>query len=197
MASNNLQHNDMVVDALRQAIRAGDAGLKDVPALVEKVLAESCWVKREVHQIRREVEFKDFVDFIQSYPPEGLGTDYPTLQRLCKGTKAEDLLDQAIQGKQGNPTGNNQHKRGNFDNVQDSSAPTGNSRTSALRRLRKDRPDLHAQVLEKKLSPHAAMLQAGFRREPTTVEKMQKLWLKMTPEEKEQFQIWATEQLCG
>jgi hypothetical protein len=29
-----------------------------------------------------------------------------------------------------------------------------------LRKLRKDRPDLHAQVLAKQLSPHAAMVKA-------------------------------------
>lgn len=42
-------------------------------------------------------------------------------------------------------------------------AEPGNSRAYALARLRKDRPDLHAQVLLGELSPHAAMIEAGFR----------------------------------
>jgi hypothetical protein len=36
-----------------------------------------------------------------------------------------------------------------------------------LRRLRKDRPDLHARVLADELSAHAAAVEAGFR--PRTI----------------------------
>lgn len=39
----------------------------------------------------------------------------------------------------------------------------GTSREYALRRLRKDAPKLHARVLSGQMSPHAAMVQAGFR----------------------------------
>jgi len=48
-------------------------------------------------------------------------------------------------------------------------APVGNTRAAALRRLRKDRPDLHKRVLDGELSPHAAMVEAGFRRRTATV----------------------------
>lgn len=48
-------------------------------------------------------------------------------------------------------------------------APTGTSREAGLRRLRKDRPDLHAEVLAGALSTHAAMVKAGFRRRALTV----------------------------
>jgi hypothetical protein len=53
--------------------------------------------------------------------------------------------------------------------------PSGNFRAAFLRRLRKDRPDLHARVLNGALSPYAAMVEAGFRRRgqhrPAVVEK--------------------------
>jgi hypothetical protein len=39
----------------------------------------------------------------------------------------------------------------------------GNSNTYALRKLRKDRPDLHEQVVSGEKSPHAAMVEADFR----------------------------------
>ena len=42
--------------------------------------------------------------------------------------------------------------------------PEGNTAASALRRLRKAAPALHERVLTGDLSPHAAMLEAGFRR---------------------------------
>ena len=41
--------------------------------------------------------------------------------------------------------------------------PDGNSVEYALFRLRKDRPDLYAKVLAGVLTPHRAMLAAGFR----------------------------------
>lgn len=40
--------------------------------------------------------------------------------------------------------------------------PTG-TRAQALRRLRRDAPELHAEVLAGHLTPHAAMLKAGLR----------------------------------
>ena len=43
------------------------------------------------------------------------------------------------------------------------SRPVGTTRAAALRRLRKDRPDIHARVLAGELSPHAGMIEAGFR----------------------------------
>ena len=42
-------------------------------------------------------------------------------------------------------------------------SPVGNTRAYALRRLRKSRPDLHQRVLAGEISPHAAMVAAGFR----------------------------------
>ena len=42
--------------------------------------------------------------------------------------------------------------------------PAGNSRAAFLRRLRKDRPDIHGRVLAGELSPYAGMVEAGFRK---------------------------------
>jgi hypothetical protein len=33
-----------------------------------------------------------------------------------------------------------------------------------MRRLRKDRPDIHARVLAGELTPHAGMIEAGLRK---------------------------------
>ncbi len=69
-----------------------------------------------------------------------------------------DLIDQARQRKHG---GDHMSK---FDNVQLAieQAPTGNRTDAALRRLRKDRPDLPQRVINKELSAHAAMIEAGY-----------------------------------
>jgi len=86
-----------------------------------------------------------------------------------------NLIDQVTQGKPGAPEGN-QNARGEktpLDNIQGCPAPTGTSRDAALRRLRKDRPDLHAKVISGEKTAHRAMVEAGFRQEPTPMELAQ------------------------
>ncbi len=74
-----------------------------------------------------------------------------------------DLIDQATQRRDGNPTGNNQYS-GTVDIINSSTPrPTGTSKQSSLRRLRKDRPDLHQRVINKEVSAHAAMIEAGYQ----------------------------------
>ncbi len=82
------------------------------------------------------------------------------LQRICADdTGVVDLLDIATQGKHAG-NGSNQYASANVDNVHISTRPAGNDRQRALRKLRKDSPALHAEVLAGKLSPHAAMVKA-------------------------------------
>jgi hypothetical protein len=45
-----------------------------------------------------------------------------------------------------------------------SGRPAGNSASAFIRRLRKDRPDIHARVMAGELSPHAGAIAAGFRK---------------------------------
>jgi len=69
--------------------------------------------------------------------------------------------------------------------------PTGRSTEAALRRLRRDRPDIHARVLAGEITANAGMVEAGFRkrtRAQSTLKRME-AW---SPEERRQ--IW--EKLC-
>jgi hypothetical protein len=68
------------------------------------------------------------------------------------------------------------------------SRPAGNSAAAAIRRLRKDRSDIHARVLAGELSPHAGMIEAGFRKKlvrkkqtrvQRTYNRMQQEWTKL------------------
>src|ERR1051326_985692 len=74
------------------------------------------------------------------------------LVKLCQAVRdaeAVDLIDQETVAGPGNPTGANQHGEGNRDSITVSSPEPehGNSEQYALRRLWKDRPDMHARVL--------------------------------------------------
>jgi len=87
------------------------------------------------------VQFSSFSEFVTTPPLEGLGATLDQLRGICRSDpEALDAVDQATQNAEGRP-------EKTFDNVQGFQAPTGNTSAAALRRLRKDRPDLHARVL--------------------------------------------------
>jgi len=79
--------------------------------------------------------------------------DVETLKRICRDdVEALDALDKALQTA--SPYGGDRKSEQiKFDNVkldssnQGDTAPTGNTRDYALRRLRSEQPELHARVL--------------------------------------------------
>jgi len=91
-----------------------------------------------------------------------------------------------------------------FDNntnsdVKEVKAPTGNSEKYAHRKLREDRPDIHQRVLDGELSPHAGMIEAGFRKKRerkkreskkrTPLDHLNKWWAQASPDQQAAF--WA------
>src|SRR5262249_46542334 len=76
--------------------------------------------------------------------------------RAAQKVDAADRLNLRPRGRPGNVYNEK-------SDVHVSKRPSGNSRAAFLRRLRKDRPDIHARVLAGELSPHAGMIEAGFR----------------------------------
>lgn len=163
MSDRELVGRGYVVDSLAGAIRDGEHGLKLVPGLLKRVCGESAWRKRYVEATKSVAEFDTFAGFVAASPPEGLGVDLETLRKLCRDDpEARDIIDRETAGRQG-------QRSDLFDNVQEVPAPTGNTADRALRKLRADAPELHRQVLDGALSPHAAMVAAGFRRKTLTV----------------------------
>ncbi len=56
-----------------------------------------------------------------------------------------------------------------IDNINKVKIPDGTSRQYALRRLRKSAPELHDKVIQGKLSPNKAMIEAGYRKKKVSV----------------------------
>lgn len=169
--SPKLKYNNQIAEATAHALKDGAHGLKALPGLLKIMLnpEKQCWKARYVHQLRDIVRFDSFEEYVKSNPPEGLGSDIKILRRLCADDlEALDALERAVQGKRGGDHGN-QYTCGKDDNVIFATSNKGNSLDYALRRLRKDRPDLHKQVIEKKLSANAAMVKAGLRPKTITV----------------------------
>lgn len=158
----DLKRNALLNDSLGTALRSGDHALGTIPALLKQVLADETW--REFVTKRGEhVEPPRFADFVTTPPLKGLGADADLLYRVAP--ELTDDLDKAFGRKQ-----RSDKIADNVDNVNDSvdlERPTGNKQRQALRKLRKDAPELHADVLAGRLSAHGAMVRAGFR--PKTV----------------------------
>jgi hypothetical protein len=151
------------VAALESAIRYGGSGLTDVPDLVVKVIDGELW--RQFKSPKGQENHPTFEAFVAAPNPGGLGATVDMLKDLCHRRKdVLDRIDEALQ-EQKRPGA----RTDLVDNVHKVERPSGNSESAALRRLRKDRPDLHARVLAGELTAHAAAIEAGFRKRTTTI----------------------------
>lgn len=166
----NPRQRATLVDALSSSIDHGEQSLGLVPGLLCRIIKEHAWQDFQT-KMGKTVHHDSFESFVTARALDGLGTTVQVIYNIVKEDKTTlDLLDQALQRPDGNPSGANQYQEGTVDNVNSSSRPSGNSTSQALRRLRKDRPDLHARVLANELSSHAAMIEAGFRKKAVMVD---------------------------
>ena len=158
----NERERARLVGALSSAITHGEQSLGQVPALLCKVLKEKAWQDFET-PLGKLVHHDRFEAFVMVPPPEGLGAKVEDIGRIINGNReAEDLLDQALQRSAYT------HMDKDSD-VSITERPQGSSSDRALRHLREKRPELHQRVLSGELSPHAAMIEAGFRSRTITV----------------------------
>lgn len=159
--------NAVLVEALGSSLRRTGNGLEAVPGLVKEVLREEAW--REFVTPRGElVRHERFVDFVTTPPTKGLGASVDLIKRLVEpDPEAAGLLERELEEEHGGDRRSLDFKNNNVHLESGAANPQGNSRSRALRKLRKDKPELHADVLAGRLSAHAAMVQAGFR--PKTV----------------------------
>lgn len=165
MPVDRLRENDQVVTALQHALGEGEHGLNVVPELIKRVLREARWQDRASDRLGREVAFEAFVDFIHEPPPEGLGTTVELVLRICGGDEeAQSLIEAATLRPDGRP------KTVSNVNSYPLARPVGNTAQQALRQLRTHRPDLLERVVTGDLSPHAAAVEAGFRRKVVQID---------------------------
>lgn len=109
---------------------------------------------------------------------DGLGVSYDFFTMICKADMKDldafDQVDVQPQGGNRNPYGRagkpEEEINHNIIMVDSSGGPEqGTSCQYSLRKLRKSAPEYHARVLAGELSPHAAMIQAGFRKKTMTL----------------------------
>lgn len=154
---------------LSRALLDGSRDLSTVPNLVKRVIGEDMWRQRVDPASGWKIPeppFRTFTEFVGTPAKTGgLGSSVRQLYGLCEADpEARDAIDDQLQ-KEGRPG----HRTDLGNNVPKVKRPEGNSEAKALRRLRKDRPDLHARVLAGELKANTAMVEAGFRHKTFTV----------------------------
>jgi len=195
MRANPDAYNDTLVLHLSTAIRHGPAQIKTIPGLVKEIIRREVWKGRYCELMREQVTLSSFRELIETEPLRGLGIELDLLKKLCQTVgdlEVLEMIETQVTGKHGGDHGN-QYTGGKPDNVSlGNEQGYGNSPAYALRRLAKDRPDLHKKVLAKELTPNAAMIEAGFREKmfqcPTTVAKAASVLVRhFKPEEIQQL----------
>lgn len=166
----NLRLRDTYVNSLARSLASGSA-LANVPSLLKKVIAEQMWRERFVTQTKQVITFKSFREFVEADPPEGLKANVNLLLRICadyEDMEAVSMISTEVGGNKGAPIGNSNATKTNVSNTNiclGEDKPTrGDTTDYTVRRLSKQRPDIHAKVIAGELSPNAAAIEAGFRK---------------------------------
>lgn len=162
--------NDENVKLLTQYMVSGERSLKHFPSMLQTVIHEEAWRHRYVRQVRKEVVYERFADFITDHPPEGLGSTIDQVRALCReDTAATIALDRVLTGKPGG-NGNNQYMGGTCAISTGSTRPRGSThRSTIVERLSRDRHDLYARVVAKEISAREAAIEAGWVKPTITV----------------------------
>ena len=121
-----------------------------------------------VRGLLRYDSLRDYVvDFLELTPEVVEALCEKSNARSSARTVVEELKRlPALNEQPGRPTGS---ATGNVANGNISNRDNLNGVPYAVRRLKRDRPDLYQQVLDGTLTPNAAAIQAGFRRKVVQV----------------------------
>jgi hypothetical protein len=162
--TNRKSNDDRLVDYLRSAITDGSAGLNDVPALLKRVIEEDLWRERFVQQSKQSTCFPSFKEFVEAAPPEGLGTNLKTLQRLCADEpEILELLEQMRITAPARRGGDRRSAKFKRNNVPIEKSNRGNSSGYSMKRLHKHSPALYQKVLDGEITINQAMIAANLR----------------------------------
>jgi hypothetical protein len=138
---------------------------------------------------------KKAIDNVNSFSGKGGNSALYTLKRLKRDRRSKAFQSDNVKLK--NKGGRfgiyaHGHRGGRGKKASDNvTSFRGTSVLYTLKRLKRDRPDLFQQVIGGKLSANAAAIQAGFRKQTTPIERIQKLWAKLSRDERKQHLEWT------
>jgi hypothetical protein len=173
---SDIVYSTIVVKQVESALESGGRLLDSLPHQIEKLLDGLLWMewKNYKGEVVRCETFQGFLGIVKwdSKKVEYLLKDAPKIQTKWR---------EAMKMKPG-PKDNSL-----CNNVTETKAITGNSKSYTLSRLKRELPELFERVCNKELSANAAAIQAGWRKVQTPLEKVVAGYRKLEPSERENF----------
>lgn len=156
---------------------------------------QAYWEATTGKSFEKWLELEQTYAFVCHFKPEMIHSLYSVAQKEKRAAENQAANDVKVRRK-GRPENSNTN---NKDVTIFSDPIRGNNPSYALRRLAKDRPDLHAQCLAGELTANAAMVEAGFRKRPPSrktslLTRIQRLWNKADTEERRTITAWVMTQ---
>ena len=148
--------------------------LSELPATLKQIIKTGAW--KGWRWVGSSFAQNSLGAYLTAPPPNGVGIKLDTVWKLvADDADALRLLREEITAE----PGANQHTVLH----EHEKAQQGTSLAYTLDRLKRERPDLYAKVIGKKLSANAAAIEAGFRKKLTPFEIMLKQLPKLTARE--------------
>ena len=141
-------------------------GVDHIPPKVCELLQTSGWRKFIIPYEGKLVEYgeNEFERFVETSPPRGLGQSVETLKAICGAANMPESVTVSVKRTSAPATWRESARRRIYNITPLTSKKGGTSADYALRRLKRDRPDLAAKVIAGELSTHRAAVIAGFRK---------------------------------
>ena len=179
MAVNPIEA-EQICRSAESALRRGNLNLNQFPGLLKRVIDEQLWKRRRVPGLGI-VELPSLRELIESKPLRGWGEDVDRIEAVIRDD-AETLRLFRTELK---APGRRTDLGHNMTDVKP--RLKGTSRAYLLDRLKRERSDLYEQVVQKKLSAHAAAIQAGIIKPKTPLDELRRWWRKASRLERELF----------
>lgn len=155
-----------VLEDAQQCLAGGKGSMETLPTIIKRIIRDGVWKELED---KDEKPFSSFYDFVEYKLWWGLETQYSRLVEFCKDDAEcyRLLLEHMPEAaEQRRPTKQEaEHKPDNIRLNQ-----YGTSASHALKRLKRDNPELASKVIQGELSANAAAILAGFRKPSVTVQ---------------------------
>jgi hypothetical protein len=168
-----------LVECLWHAVNSASGDLAQVPGLIHEVITSGAWRERTYHG--KTYQNGSFLEFITNKPLRGCGWPPEKVEALIKDD--EVILEEWRRATTAQHGGDRTSKA----DVISLEPRHGTDRAYLLGRLKRERPDLFRQVVKKELSAHAAAIEAGFRKKPSALDQIRRLWLRLSSEERAVF----------
>lgn len=157
-----MQPLDHIQNLQQAMIDGGRKAFQTVPVVLQRIIEDRLWSERVD---RNGKPFQSFEAFATHILWHGLESSIDDLLIYCRKRPDVQAL---IRGEVGAITAQVHDDKGRFTRSDIVTTGRGNSPTYALKRLRRDRPDLFQRVVSGELSANAAAVEAGFRRQTFT-----------------------------